>query len=253
MEQGKSLASSTFKGQKSSENEKLTASIGTGKEFDALVTTLKTAIKDGLIDKENLHRLSHGLGVKPEELASMVGVDKDNVEALDQDEAPEVHTQLPDTMEPKTFKEFRAETFGSTESQETSNVAEGTDSIQRAIELKSRTLGKSGNILNRVKRAVTSFSGINQRVSKLTNPLRKAELTKAEAGATLGGKITTAGRRVAKVIQNKLRGINLKSRSGLLQAKKRVGSDPQVQRAEANANPRVRAEAEQIRRAITGS
>ena len=111
MENGKSIAAQSFKGVKSSEDDKLVPMIGSGKEFDALVSTLKTAIKDGLIDKENLHRLSHGLGVKPEELASMVGLEnKDEVHAEDQDESPEVAPQAPEVYEPKAFKDFRAET-----------------------------------------------------------------------------------------------------------------------------------------------
>jgi len=110
MENGKSIAAQSFKGVKSSEDDKLVPMTGSGKEFDALVTTLKTAIKDGLIDRENLHRLSHGLGLKPEELANMVGVDKEEVHAFDQDDAPEVNPQAPEVFEPKPFKDFRAET-----------------------------------------------------------------------------------------------------------------------------------------------
>jgi hypothetical protein len=111
MENGKSIAAQSFKGVKSSEDDKLVPMTGSGKEFDALVTTLKQAIKDGLIDKENLHRLSHGLGVKADELANMIGLEnKDEVHAEDQDESPEVRPQAPEVYEPKAFKDFRAET-----------------------------------------------------------------------------------------------------------------------------------------------
>ena len=111
MEQGKSLARQTFKGVKSSEDDKLVPMHGSGKEFDALITTLKQSIKDGVIDKENVHRLSHGLGMKPDELAQKLGLSgKDDIHAEDQDESPEVHTQAPEVLEPKPFKDFRAET-----------------------------------------------------------------------------------------------------------------------------------------------
>jgi hypothetical protein len=111
MEQGKSLARQTFKGVKSSEDDKLVPMHGSGKEFDALITTLKQSIKDGVIDKENVHRLSHGLGMKPDELAQKLGLSgKDDIHAEDQDESPEVHAQAPEVLEPKPFKDFRAET-----------------------------------------------------------------------------------------------------------------------------------------------
>ena len=111
MEQGKSLAAQSFKGVKSSEDDKRVPMHGTGKEFDALITTLKQSIKDGVIDKENVHRLSHGLGMKPDELAQKLGLSgKDDIHAEDQDESPEVHAQGPEVLEPKPFKDFRAET-----------------------------------------------------------------------------------------------------------------------------------------------
>ena len=111
MEQGKSLARQTFKGVKSSEDDKLVPMHGSGKEFDALITTLKQSIKDGVIDKENVHRLSHGLGMKPDELAQKLGLSgKDDIHAEDQDESPEVHAQAPEVYEPKPFKDFRSET-----------------------------------------------------------------------------------------------------------------------------------------------
>ena len=111
MEQGKSLARQTFKGVKSSEDDKLVPMHGSGKEFDALITTLKQSIKDGVIDKENVHRLSHGLGMKPDELAQKLGLSgKDDIHAEDQDESPEVHAQAPEVLEPQPFKDFRAET-----------------------------------------------------------------------------------------------------------------------------------------------
>ena len=111
MEQGKSLERQTFKGVKSSEDDKLVPMHGSGKEFDALITTLKQSIKDGVIDKENVHRLSHGLGMKPDELAQKLGLSgKDDIHAEDQDESPEVHAQAPEVYEPKPFKDFRSET-----------------------------------------------------------------------------------------------------------------------------------------------
>lgn len=90
------------------ETEKLVPHIGTGTDFEAIVATLKGAIERGEIDKENVHRLAHGLGIKPEELASMVGVDKDTIQAKDQDDSPENRVNPPQVS--KTFKDFRSET-----------------------------------------------------------------------------------------------------------------------------------------------
>ena len=90
------------------ETEKLVPHIGTGTDFEAIVATLKGAIERGEIDKENVHRLAHGLGIKPEELASMVGVDKDTIQAKDQDDSPENRVNPPQIS--KTFKDFRSET-----------------------------------------------------------------------------------------------------------------------------------------------
>ena len=90
------------------ETEKLVPHIGTGTDFEAIVATLKGAIERGEIDKENVHRLAHGLGIKPEELASMVGVDKDTIQAKDQDDSLENRVNPPQVS--KTFKDFRSET-----------------------------------------------------------------------------------------------------------------------------------------------
>jgi hypothetical protein len=90
------------------QNDKQVPYIGTGKDFDAVVRTLKGAIDRGEIDKENLHRLAHSFGIKPAELADMVGVDKDTIEAKDQDDGPENSVSPPQVS--KTFKEFRSET-----------------------------------------------------------------------------------------------------------------------------------------------
>ena len=90
------------------QNDKQVPYIGTGKDFDAVVRTLKGAIDRGEIDKENLHRLAHSFGIKPAELADMVGVDKDSIEAKDQDDGPENSVSPPQVS--KTFKEFRSET-----------------------------------------------------------------------------------------------------------------------------------------------
>ena len=90
------------------QDDKRVPYIGTGKDFDAVVRTLKGAIDRGEIDKENLHRLAHSFGIKPAELAAMVGVDKDSIEAKDQDDGPENSVSPPQVS--KTFKEFRSET-----------------------------------------------------------------------------------------------------------------------------------------------
>jgi hypothetical protein len=252
MEQGKSIAAQSFKGVKSSEDDKRVPMHGTGKEFDALVTTLKQSIKDGVIDKENVHRLAHGLGVKPDELAQMIGLEgKDDIHALDQDESPEVHEQGPEVLEPKPFKDFRSETqnrlpFSGSQMQEST-----TDPMARQIALRSRGI-TSSNILSREKSASTRFSGINKRISGIKNPLRQATLRRTEAQATLGSKVSNAGKRLASTIQRRLKGVNLNSRSGLKQAQQRVGNDPRVKRALGNKNKRSAAEAGEITKAITG-
>ena len=101
------------KAHMSTEADKINTMYGTGKDFDALVTTLKMAIERGDIDKENVHRLAHGLGIKPETLAQMVGVpSKDAIKAEDQDDAPKNEVSPPDIQ--KNFKDFRDETSAAT-------------------------------------------------------------------------------------------------------------------------------------------
>lgn len=195
MEQGKSLAAQSFKGVKSSEDDKRVPMHGTGKEFDALITTLKQSIKDGVIDKENVHRLAHGLGMKPDELAQKLGLSgKDDIHAEDQDESPEVHAQGPEVLEPKPFKDFRSETQNRLPFNGNA-MHEATDPLETQIASRSRGI-RSNNILSRTQAAGRNFRGINKRVDKITNPSRKAKLKRIEAQETLkGSKVSAAGRR----------------------------------------------------------
>jgi hypothetical protein len=93
--------------------DKVTSKVGTGKDYDALVQTLKMAVERGDIDKENVHRLAHGLGIKPDTLASMIGAgNKETIQAEDQDESPETEVAPPDVQ--KDFKDFRDEISAAT-------------------------------------------------------------------------------------------------------------------------------------------
>jgi len=193
MEQGKSIARQTFKGVKSSEDDKLVPMTGSGKEFDALVTTLKQAIKDGLIDKENLHRLSHGLGVKADELANMIGLEnKDEVHAEDQDESPEVRPQAPEVYEPKAFKDFRAETQNRLPVQE---------------QMSSQQINQ---IRADMRRSGASSSEINARV----NELRR--LSRSSGSRT---SVAAAGRNTASQLTNVMHDPMIQRRMKMLRQK----------------------------------
>jgi hypothetical protein len=195
MEQGKSLARQTFKGVKSSEDDKLVPMHGSGKEFDALVTTLKQSIKDGVIDKENVHRLAHGLGVKPDELAQMIGLEgKEDIHALDQDESPEVHTQAPEVYEPKPFKDFRSET-------------------QNRLPF-SEQVGMSSQEINQIRgdmrRSGASSSEINTRV----NELRR--LSRSSGGRT---SVASAGKSASTALSSAMHDPQIQRRMKLLRTK----------------------------------
>jgi len=193
MENGKSIAAQSFKGVKSSEDDKLVPMTGSGKEFDALVTTLKQAIKDGLIDKENLHRLSHGLGVKADELANMIGLEnKDEVHAEDQDESPEVHPQAPEVYEPKAFKDFRAETQNRLPVQE---------------QMSSQQINQ---IRADMRRSGASSSEINARV----NELRR--LSRSSGSRT---SVAAAGRNTASQLTNVMHDPMIQRRMKMLRQK----------------------------------
>jgi len=194
MENGKSIAAQSFKGVKSSEDDKLVPMTGSGKEFDALVTTLKTAVKDGLIDKENLHRLSHGLGLKPEQLANMVGVNKDEVQALDQDESPEVNPQAPETYEPKSFKDFRAET------QEKMPFAE-----QRIM---------SSQEINQIRTDMRKSGASSNEISARVNELRR--LSRSSGGKTSA---TAAGQHNAAALNTAMHDPQIQRRMRMLKQK----------------------------------
>jgi hypothetical protein len=140
-------------GTKSNEADKLDTMIGTGKDFDALVTTLKMAIERGDIDKENVHRLAHGLGVKPDTLASMIGVgSKDNIKAEDQDDSPKNEVSPPDLQ--KNFKDFRLDTQAATPVTEavksTSSRMSSTEINNKIkqIRMNGRRAGKKPNEIN---------------------------------------------------------------------------------------------------------
>jgi|694.fasta_scaffold01918_46 hypothetical protein len=193
MENGKSIAAQSFKGVKSSEDDKLVPMTGSGKEFDALVTTLKQAIKDGLIDKENLHRLSHGLGVKADELANMIGLEnKDEVHAEDQDESPEVAPQAPEVYEPKAFKDFRAETQNRLPVQE---------------QMSSQQINQ---IRADMRRSGASSSEINARV----NELRR--LSRSSGSRT---SVAAAGRNTASQLTNVMHDPMIQRRMKMLRQK----------------------------------
>ena len=140
------------KAHMSTEADKINTMYGTGKDFDALVTTLKMAIERGDIDKENVHRLAHGLGIKPETLAQMVGVpSKDAIKAEDQDDAPKNEVSPPDIQ--KNFKDFRDETSAATSVTEEMNESTRMSSAELNAQIKiirqnGRRTGKTPQDIN---------------------------------------------------------------------------------------------------------
>lgn len=140
------------KAHMSTEADKINTMYGTGKDFDALVTTLKMAIERGDIDKENVHRLAHGLGIKPETLAQMVGVpSKDAIKAEDQDDAPKNEVSPPDIQ--KNFKDFRDETSAATSVTEEMNESTKMSSAELNAQIKiirqnGRRTGKTAQDIN---------------------------------------------------------------------------------------------------------
>ena len=140
------------KAHMSTEADKINTMYGTGKDFDALVTTLKMAIERGDIDKENVHRLAHGLGIKPETLAQMVGVpSKDAIKAEDQDDAPKNEVSPPDIQ--KNFKDFRDETSAATSVTEEMNESAQVSSAELNAQIKiirqnGRRTGKTPQEIN---------------------------------------------------------------------------------------------------------
>jgi hypothetical protein len=141
------------KAHMSTEADKINTMYGTGKDFDALVTTLKMAIERGDIDKENVHRLAHGLGIKPETLAQMVGVpSKDAIKAEDQDDAPKNEVSPPDIQ--KNFKDFRDETSAATSVTEEMNESAQMSSAELNAQIKiirqnGRRTGKTPQDINK--------------------------------------------------------------------------------------------------------
>ena len=141
------------KAHMSTETDKINTMYGTGKDFDALVTTLKMAIERGDIDKENVHRLAHGLGIKPETLAQMVGVpSKDAIKAEDQDDAPKNEVSPPDIQ--KNFKDFRDETSAATSVTEEMNESAQMSSAELNAQIKiirqnGRRTGKTPQDINK--------------------------------------------------------------------------------------------------------
>ena len=140
------------KAHMSTEADKINTMYGTGKDFDALVTTLKMAIERGDIDKENVHRLAHGLGIKPETLAQMVGVpSKDAIKAEDQDDAPKNEVSPPDIQ--KNFKDFRDETSAATSVTEEMNESTRMSSAELNAQIKiirqnGRRIGETPQDIN---------------------------------------------------------------------------------------------------------
>lgn len=158
-------------GTKSDESDKLETKFGTGKDFDALVSTLKMAIERGDIDKENVHRMAHGLGIKPETLASMVGApSKENIEAKDQDESPEPEVAPPDVQ--KNFKDFRDETRAAANVTESVTRPKGGVSGAQASKFindqikQIRTNGRrEGKSSQQISKEVADFRRLQQRKS----------------------------------------------------------------------------------------
>jgi hypothetical protein len=174
------------------QTDKIESSIGAGKEFDALVHTLKMAIERGDIDKENVHRLAHGLGIKPDTLASMVGVDsKENIQAEDQDESPKDEVSPPDVS--KNFKDFRSEIDSAT------SVTEENMSAKKINQIRSD-----------MRRSGASSSEINTRV----NELRR--LSRSSGGRT---SVASAGKSASTALSSAMHDPQIQRRMKLLRTK----------------------------------
>ena len=147
-----SKAKETYKGTVSPQFDKVQSSVGTGKDFDALVQTLKFAIERGDIDKENVHRLAHGLGIKPDTLASMVGVqNKETIAAKDQDEQPDEEVSPPDVQ--KDFKDFRSEIEAATSVTEQLSMSDARKAARELTTLERRAGVTKGGSMSKAQQA----------------------------------------------------------------------------------------------------
>ena len=134
------------------QTDKVTSKVGSGKDFDALVQTLKMAVERGDIDKENVHRLAHGLGIKPDSLASMIGAgNKETIQAEDQDESPETEVAPPDVQ--KDFKDFKSEIQAATSVTEATAFTSADRS--KLVQNMRKTGASSAEINAEVKRRMT--------------------------------------------------------------------------------------------------
>ena len=132
------------------QTDKVTSKVGTGKDYDALVQTLKMAVERGDIDKENVHRLAHGLGIKPDTLANMIGAgNKETIQAEDQDESPETEVAPPDVQ--KDFKDFKAEIQAATSVTEATLSPSQTTAIIKSMKRTRASQSEIKAELNRQK------------------------------------------------------------------------------------------------------
>lgn len=173
---------------------KIENSIGSGKEFDALVSTLKMAIERGDIDKENVHRLAHGLGVKPETLAGMVGVDKETINPEDQDDSPKDEVSPPDVK--KDFKDFRSEIEAATSVTESSVTQTATADARKLANLERRAGLIKGSDLSRTTQAAKNLA-LGKRTSASVQAGKGSQDT---LSALLG---TSQGRQLAQRLKKK--------------------------------------------------
>jgi hypothetical protein len=186
-----SAAKETYKGTVDPQFDKVQSSIGSGKEFDALVQTLKFAIERGDIDKENVHRLAHGLGVKPETLASMVGVDKETISAEDQDDAPKDEITPPDVS--KNFKDFRSE-------------IEAATSVTEQI--------MSSREINQIRADMRRSGASSNEISARVNELRR--LSRSSGGRT---SVASAGKSASSALSSAMHDPQIQRRMKMLRQK----------------------------------
>jgi hypothetical protein len=174
------------------QTDKVESSIGAGKEFDALVHTLKMAVERGDIDKENVHRLAHGLGITPDTLASMIGVDnKENIQAKDQDESPEDEVSPPDVS--KNFKDFRSE-------------------IETATSVTEQNI--SSKEINQIRADMRRSGASSNEISARVNELRR--LSRSGGGST---SVSAAGKSAASALTSAMHDPQIQRRLKLLRNK----------------------------------
>lgn len=177
--------------------DKIETSIGSGKDFDALVKTLKVAIERGDIDKENVHRLAHGLGVKPETLANMVGVDKETMSPEDQDDSPKDEVSPPDVQ--KDFKDFRSEIEAATSVTESSMLQTASSSARNLANLERKAGLIKGGEMSKVTQAAKNLALGKRNAASIASGNSSQNLISAVLGTSQGRQLAQRLKKMGKI------------------------------------------------------